>query len=281
MKTKHSGALRNPYENLYIYYLEGQINSDALLYQDDFLGNWEEDQFSFLFFSKPNPDAIGRLLNTDRHLTLIDHYHMSYAQWQGGEPEPIKIGNFSIIPPWLASQADYSCTGGSILLDPGVVFGTGTHPTTRDCLEALEMAFMRAPIRTVLDLGTGTGLLALVATALGGQKTLAVDMNLLAARTAWRNVRLNCFQANILITQGDAKNFMDLPFDLVVSNIHYAVMKDLLGAPGFCAKRFFILSGLLRSEAKDIRQRLHRIQARIIETWEQDGIWHTFFGCFE
>lgn len=277
MPGRHS-LQRNPYQELFIYYIEGRISGAPLLNQREFLGNWEEENFSFLFFSQPSRKIIEALLDAQPHLRLIDRFHMTYDEWQGGEVAPLQIGNFTIIPPW--QRPDESQDGGTILLDPGLVFGSGTHPTTRDCLTAIEMTFELATIRTVIDLGTGTGVLALAAARLGAKKILAVDMNFLAAKTARRNVDLNRAGGQIAVTLGDAKNFMDLPFDLMVSNIHYDVMKNLIDAPGFGTKRFFILSGLLRSEAKDIRLRLERTPARLIESWEQGGVWHTFFGYF-
>ena len=78
-----------------------------------------------------------------------------------------------------------------ILLDPCVVFGTGYHPTTRSCLKALWNLYQKEKPATVLDLGTGTGILALAAVKWGARRVLTVDCNELAAETASRNVKLN------------------------------------------------------------------------------------------
>lgn len=168
-----------------------------------------------------------------------------------------------------------------IVLDPGLVFGTGTHPTTRDCLEALELAGLSIHFQTVLDLGTGTGLLALAAARLGAERTVGVDLNLLAARTAARNVRLNQLEKRVVIAQGRAEDMIAYPADLVIANIHYDVMRRLIGTGGFLAKKHFILSGLMRSEAKDIAAGLARHPVKILRQWTHDGIWHTFYGKTE
>jgi ribosomal protein L11 methyltransferase len=81
----------------------------------------------------------------------------------------------------------------TILMDPGVVFGTGTHPTTHDCLSALQLAFDRQAVTRVLDVGTGTGLLALAAAKMGRASRVAVDLNHLAAETA-RNAMCNTIE---------------------------------------------------------------------------------------
>ena len=126
--------------------------------------------------------------------------------------------------------------------------------------------------------GPVTGLLALAAAKLGCDRTLAVDFNFLAARTATRNIRLNRLGKKILAVQGRAEAFIECPADLVIANIHYEVMQHLVAAEGFLRKKYFILSGLLRSQAREIAARLSLQPVTIVQTWERDGIWHTFFG---
>ena len=72
---------------------------------------------------------------------------------------------------------------------------------------------------------------------------------------------------------------MDFTSDLVVSNIHYDVMKNLIRATGFLKKKRFILSGLMRSEAARIASTLADLPVEMIRRWDQDGIWHTFYGA--
>jgi ribosomal protein L11 methyltransferase len=269
-----------PYRDLYIYYLKGRLKPDRIKFTTEFIGNWEEDEFSFLFFSKPCLEKIENLLRAQPHLILVDKFNMTYEEWQGGPLVPFKIGNFFIAPPW---NNPLSKTGGHkkgtrIILDPGVVFGNGIHATTNDCLEAVEMAFGEKKIESALDLGTGTGLLALAASRLGCRKMLALDFNFLAAKTALRNVKLNRLEKRIQVIQGRAEDFIETPADLVMANIHYDVMKHLIGSKGFLGKKWFILSGLLRSEARNVSYQLSRYPVEIIKTWERDHIWHTFFG---
>ena len=284
-KTIHSFKARkefpdNPYKELYIYYLHGRLKLVDKICGSDFIGNWQEDDFSFLFFSKPSPDEVSKILSSNSGLALLDEFHMTYDQWQGGKTAQEKIGRFVIVPPWRKNgkKMNFCHEELTILLDPGVVFGNGLHTTTRDCLEALEMVFLRDRIESAIDIGTGTGILALAASLLGCRKTLAVDFNLLAAKTALRNVRINRLENRILITQGRAKDFVDSPSELVIANIHYDVMKHLIASRSFYNKKWFILSGLLRSQARDVSFSLSQNRINIIKTWERDGIWHTFLG---
>lgn len=272
--------LNIPYKDLYIYYLKGHLASDSKIFYKDFIGNWEEDEFSFLFFSRPSKKKVENLLNAQPHLILLDNYHMTYDDWHGETLAPFRAGRFFITHPWdkIRKNSDKRPDDFHITLDPGVVFGTGAHATTYNCLEALELAFSSSKIQSAFDLGTGTGVLAIAAARLGCKKILAVDRNLLAARTAEKNVQLNNATEKVMVIQGSAEIFIDNPADLVIANIHFDVMKNLLNSEGFWSKKWFILSGLLRSQAKEAAYTLKQKGAEIIKKWERDGIWHTFFG---
>ena len=209
-------------------------------------------------------------------LTLIDRYEMTYEQWQGGRLAPFEVGEFSIVPPWQAQTPDRGAR--TLYLDPGVVFGNGLHPTTRDCLLALSRTWERMPAETVLDLGTGTGILAVAAACLGGRKVLAVDLNLLAVLTAARNIRLNRQERRVLAIQGDARDIIALPADLIIANIHYDVLAQMIAAAPFKKGQRFIFSGLLKSQAADVRYQLDRRAMQIEKEWLHEGIWHTYFG---
>jgi ribosomal protein L11 methyltransferase len=268
-----------PYEDLYIYQIEGRMDPRAVIEGRNFLGRWQEEDSAFLFFSAPAADAVENILRRQPHLRLLDSTQMAYAQWQGAAFAGERIGRFRFAPPWEpgAYAGPENPAALTVLLDPGLVFGAGSHPTTRDCLTALEQAAESGALATALDLGTGTGILAL-ATALLGSRVLAVDLNPLAAQTARRNVRLNRLDDKILIIQGRAEETIDHPADLVVANIHGEVMLRMMESAGFRQKRRFILSGLMRSDAKEVRRRLAVLGIRIAEEWARDGIWHTYYA---
>ena len=276
----HPKASAGPYQELFIYYLKGRLKPDGKTLPGNCIGNWEEEEDSFLFFSQPAREQVENLLSRQPQLSYIDSYHMPYEQWLGEIFSTFEQGKFRVIPPWEPSPDGKNASGQklSILLDPGLVFGTGTHPTTRDCLAALELAAGTREFNTVLDLGTGTGLLALAAAKLGCTGVIAVDLNFLAAKTAERNVRLNGLQNRVVTVQARAEDTIAFPADLVIANIHYHVMRRLVDDSGFLAKKSFILSGLLRSEAKDIAGALARHPVKIIKQWTHEGIWHTFYG---
>jgi ribosomal protein L11 methyltransferase len=273
-------ACVGPHQELYIYYLKGRLKPENRMFQENFIGNWEEEDDSILFFSGAANRQIETLLLRQPQLHYVDSYHMSYDHWLGEAFSTFEHGKFRIIPPWeITSQSGGDCTDKlQILLDPGLVFGTGTHPTTRNCLEALELAARSQHFTTLIDLGTGTGLLALASARLGCKRAIGVDLNLLAAKTAQNNVRLNQLEDRVVIVQGRAEDMIVCPADLVIANIHYDVTRHLIASEGFLAKRHFILSGLMRSEIKDITGKLAERSAKILKQWTHDGMWHTIYG---
>jgi ribosomal protein L11 methyltransferase len=159
-----------------------------------------------------------------------------------------------------------------------VVFGNGVHPTTRDCLEALNLTARIKPLRQVLDVGTGTGILSLAAALLGAKEVLAVDLNPLCVKTARRNVHLNGMDRQIRVTQGGFEAFMGAPADLVIANIHHAVIRDILARRDFLSRDRIIFSGLMRSQAGDIRMRLEKLGFRLIQEWDHEMTWFTFLA---
>ncbi len=271
-------AAAPPAETLYIYYLQGRVKSCEKMFDTAFIGNWEEDDCSFLFFSRPAEQQVANLVSGRPGLSLRDTFVIPYEQWQPSAGFPLQAGGFLIYPPWQKRPEETGET--HLLLDPGVVFGNGFHPTTSTCLEALEFVCCNYidNIETAVDIGTGTGLLAVAAALWGVQTTIGIDLNFLAARTARNNVQLNRVDDRVLIVKADAKNMSSRPADLFLANIHHDVMEEILVSPGFTGSKFFILSGLLRTPAAKIAEKLNKPSTKIIKSWNNNNIWYTFLG---
>lgn len=269
-------ASLSPSDELFIYYLEGRPDAEPMPDGDAFIGNWQEESSTFLFFNRPSETAVTDFMAQQPGMALKDTFRMTYRDWLGETVAPRTIGRLFIAPPWAETPTPDGCR--RVILDPGVVFGTGTHPTTRDCLELLQDLFQAEPPARVLDLGTGTGVLALAAAALGSRRVLALDFNGLAAATAWKNVRLNGMDNRVMVCQARAEHFVHLPANLLMANIHFDVMNTLLATRAFFQHEWVLLSGLLRSQAKEVCDILALSPIRIIDHRQNDGVWHTILG---
>ena len=268
----------NPYNMLYIYYFDGVPFVDGMVQNNEtFLGTWVEEEVSFLFFSSPSDDMIEEILKKNKGICLVEKYEMTGQQWHGDKIEPYYVNDLCICPPWN-KPAGNNGTIKKIVLDPGVVFGTGRHQTTEDCLYLIHRLCTENRIESVLDIGTGTGLLSLGAAALGCKQVMAGDFNLLAVKTTLNNIRLNRFEDRILAFQARGEEIMGIACDLLVANIHYDVMRHMIESPFLFEKKWFILSGLLNSEAKKVLASLSCKNVYIIERRCLDGIWNTILG---
>ncbi|MEN8210873.1 MAG: 50S ribosomal protein L11 methyltransferase [Thermodesulfobacteriota bacterium] len=239
-----------------------------------FLGTWEDEEVSFLFFSSSSDDVVDKIVKESPGVNLIEKYEMTGEQWHGDKIEPYFVNDLYIYPPWNKPETNDKNIK-KILLDPGVVFGTGRHQTTEDCLDLIHRLCTKHNIQSVLDIGTGTGLLSLGAAALGCKKVMACDFNLLAVQTCLNNIRLNGFEPQTIAFQAKGEEIMSIPCDLLVANIHYDVMQHIIENPSLLDKKYFILSGLLNSEARKVLESLSKKNVHIIERRCPDGVWNT------
>jgi ribosomal protein L11 methyltransferase len=202
------------------------------------------------------------------------HYHtLAEADWAEtwkANFRPVRVGRrLMIVPAWL----DPPLAPGDvpIRLDPGLAFGTGTHPTTQLCLAAIERhltpgAAVRHGGYAMLDLGTGSGILAIAAAKLGASPILALDIDPEAVRVARENAAANGVAEHIRIAQGSLADLLDHAFDppdyptpLVVANILARVICDLLVqglARTVTPGGLLVVSGILGSQAHEVRAAL-------------------------
>ena len=183
--------------------------------------------------------------------------------------KPVRVGkNFVVKPTWENAEIN---SGDIVLeLDPGMAFGTGTHPTTSLCLETLEEVVK--PGMRVFDLGTGSGILAIAAAKLGAYVE-AVDLDAVAVKVARENVELNRVQDRVEVKRGDLGSVLNRQADLVVANIIADVILLLLDdLPRLLVpKGEFIASGIIEPRSAEVEESMHRAGLEIIERRENSG----------
>jgi ribosomal protein L11 methyltransferase len=264
-----------PYETLYIYEICGEIQGSRNFFKEDFIGCWNEEESSFLFFSLPHDEQVEAFAD-QRGLSLLTRNILDYKAWQAGEElRPFNIGNLVFSPPWENVVIGKEET--RVHIDPCVVFGTGYHPTTRSCLRALWEIYQKERPGKMLDLGTGSGILALAAAKWGAKRVLAIDCNELAVETALRNVSSNGELERIEVRQGKAEDFIEEEGDLVCANLHLRVIESLLRKEVFFKKKWVVLSGLFHRDGQEIENWLERRAVTIVQRFEEKN-WTTLTG---
>ncbi len=188
--------------------------------------------------------------------------------WTAAWKQQIKVlhlGERVVIKP---SWRTYHTEGDEIVLemDPGMAFGTGLHPTTQLCVEAIES--LMKPGMTVLDLGTGTGILAMVAARLGADHVLGVDIDGDAVQAAANNVRHNALDNRVTIRRGSLADITDR-YDLIVANILAPVIMTMAAAG--LADRLkptgtLVASGILSDQVNEVATGLQAHSLRVNET---------------
>lgn len=253
------------YEQLYVYYLDRRTLPPIL--DRDLIGTWIEDDTAILFFHRPKPDLIAELCRQSG-AEIVYEADLNYRDWEAG----VEITTFAtrylrVRPVWEEEDATDSDIQ-EIVLDPSVIFGSGFHATTRLCLETMESLLCESGkrIRSVLDLGTGTGLLAIAAARLGAEHVVALDNNPLAVAVAKANVARNTCSDRVEVRQYDLQTGMvDMDVDLVITNLYKGLLLHLFAQPTFWQSEFFMVSGFLPGMESDLLKGLPAKQVRMLQ----------------
>ena len=169
--------------------------------------------------------------------------------------KPFRIGSHLVVKPTWESYATRE-DDLVVELDPGMAFGTGTHETTNMCMELLE-THMQPGLR-VMDVGTGSGILAIAAAKLGAPSILAVDIDPDAVKVARENVHHNRVEQQVRVVQGDLVKSEAMPCELAVANI-VADAICMLAAPltrHLVPGGLLICSGIIREREQDVQDAL-------------------------
>ena len=186
--------------------------------------------------------------------------------------EPTRITHdLTIVPSWTDYEAGPSEK--VIKLDPGMAFGTGTHPTTKMSLFALEQVLRGG--ETVLDVGTGSGVLSIASSLLGAKDLYAYDLDDVAVRVAQENIALNAGTENIHVAAGDLLKGVDIEADVIVANILADILVNLTDDAYRLLKDegYLIMSGII-SEKWNLVRESAETAGFFLETHMIQGEWN-------
>lgn len=185
--------------------------------------------------------------------------------------KPLPIGNrLMICPTWLPTPPD---NGRAVLhIDPGMAFGTGGHETTRLVLETLERHIHGG--ETLLDVGCGSGILSIAALLYGAERTVGVDIDALAVKTARENGELNGMRPpRYTIHQGDLVDKISGQYDIVAANIVADAIISLSGSikPFLKPDGVYITSGIIDTREQDVLDAFGQCGFEVTERYERGG----------
>lgn len=265
--------LKSPYtqyNRLFVYYLD--MKNIPAVNDQDFIGVWIEDNTAILFFHKNKDELVAKLCR-DNGCKIIYQADLAYKDWEAGHRiSSFKAGSLTVAPIWEKADAD-------IVLDPSIIFGSGFHPTTRTCLELVDK-YTKTPelsINSMLDLGTGTGLLSIAAAKQGVKQITAIDNNHLACQVAKANCRCNDVERQISVLETDLR--ANVPetkgIDLIVANLYRGLLNELFNTPSFWQGNLYILSGFVKSMEPELLASLPADKLRFLERTrnEQWCVW--------
>ena len=181
--------------------------------------------------------------------------------------EPVRIGDVVIVPSWFdLARVRVEMPGGSratISLDPGDAFGSGSHPSTRRCVDALQR--LVRPGGSVLDVGCGSGVLAVVAAVLGASPVVAIDVAPEAVRATLENAARNGVTVD---ARHQLIDDVGGSYDVVVANIGALTLVDMASSLRRVTGEHLVLAGLLTEQVPEV---VRAIGLEVVEVLEEDG----------
>ncbi|WP_454192142.1 50S ribosomal protein L11 methyltransferase [Paenibacillus sp. Marseille-Q7038] len=198
--------------------------------------------------------------------------------------KPLKVSDQLVIKPTWEEYVPASPDEKIIEIDPGMAFGTGAHPTTSLCLRALEQYLQGG--EELIDVGTGSGILAIGAVKLGAKHVLALDLDPVAVQSAEENTHLNGLERNITVYESDLLSILDkqdnelgvsMPVDVVVANILAEVILLFIGDvyQGLKPGGLYIASGIWKNKEEIVQKALKEAGFDIIDIHREDD-WLAF-----
>ena len=190
---------------------------------------------------------------------------------------PVKISErFTVVPTW-EEYTPVSSDELIIELDPGMAFGTGTHPTTVMSIQGLERFVKNDDV--VIDVGTGSGVLSIASAMLGAKKVTALDLDEVAVESAKMNIKLNKVHPVVDVFQNNLLEGIQEKADVIVANILAEVIVRFTDAAAQCLKPggYFITAGIIQQKKDEVKESIESAGFQIEETVQMED-WVSFIA---
>jgi len=212
--------------------------------------------------------ALGRKFQAEEIVYIL----LAETDWANAwkaHYEPMRLGQrFWLRPSWENDLPPHE-EDLLIQLDPGMAFGTGQHETTQLCLELMEEVLVAQPEVRMLDLGTGSGILAIAAALLGVPQIDAYDIDPVAAEAAAGNCQMNGVENQVYVAAGVLADVRARDYDVVVVNILAAIIMPLLRDEGLLTygkkDSLFVFSGIVQTQLAEFVEVVEAIGGRVIK----------------
>lgn len=235
---------------------------------------------SLIFYTEDSVEGIELLDDILQEIRVLDIEKVEIScaddeDWKNKWKEYFKPAHITdrivVKPSWEA----YEKQPGELVIeiDPGMAFGTGTHPTTTLCIELLEK-YINSERPAVLDIGCGSGILTIASALLGAKEVLGVDIDPVAVEVAKKNLELNNIGGSVRVTSGDLTEGLDCQADIIVANLMAdLVIKLSIYAPTHLKPNgIFIASGILIEKKQEVVSAMKALGFSIISVPEE-GEW--------
>lgn len=220
-------------------------------------------------------EAINNLLIHDidigqNKVTLSEVHEEEWATAWKKYYKPVKISKKVTITPTWEEYSPVNSDEIIIELDPGMAFGTGTHPTTVLSIQALEQYIQKGDI--VMDVGSGSGVLSIASVLLGAEKVYAFDLDEIAVKSTTLNAKLNKINDKIISKQNNLLDHVDMKADLIVSNILAEIIVRFVDDAWNNLKKdgYFITSGIIQNKKQLVKDKLMECGFEIIAINEME-----------
>lgn len=178
---------------------------------------------------------------------------------------------FVIVPSWEIDEYEYREKDRLIKLDPGMAFGTGDHPTTGMCLKFIERTVK--PGHSVIDVGTGSGILSIASYMMGAASVKATDIDELSIKVAYENFVINDCDQAIQLETADLLKEEEGRYDIVIANILAHIIEEMIedAYDKLNEKGRFIASGIIAEKRGEITGKMTGAGFNVVEVLEEDG----------